>query len=850
MSRLKHLRDVQQKRKAEAPFYLGIHQWLLVARHAQACAKHEKSLLFLQDELLAGRISKSEMQLKVRTLINGRKKEDDTDSIVQNGDAVDVKDSFWFHSVSFDGVWEAFSSFSGCAMELMLKKQFSNGKGLVATFRYSIQCLNPNDMRLFHFSILKRFTNEQNGLFDMSPIRGSAKLCHVSLRYAPAEADVQQRWDAVYRIVTEEQADIHEHLLRAVTKLQNLYRYGSISPPTPVCESSEKKKKKKKKRTKKKKSTNVAANSVASVSLISGSNLAESKDAVIEGIHQEEKGTIRKEKENVLPAEEISEPAKPLVPEPVQPLIEDTTRKAKAPPAQVDDITYHHNVSLLSHEVDDLVCHIQSMMKRKERANKELQWYLQTVLEKVFPCSKLFVFGSHACGFALPSSDLDVYYIHREDVCFGNTLHQDHLGYYMSSGCSILKSPIMEQLGLIQNALRNEPWVKTVKVIKAAGMPIARISTCLLALNGEAEDTHLNSADHLCPMCCMVDLSCGHSAGHSTMVSSNFLIEQSKVHPQFLPLMILLKQLLVERGLCNVFNGGLSSFSLSLLVLRYLQHINQFPSKSRAVLLTEKSGQTISSSSSVESDWHQRQLADWPSTERPPASYVQQRQKRKQKPLGKVSAANAGAPRIGSNPVFSEKAFDYYHRQLADWPSMDAAHHFEWMRTMMEQQKKEELEVTEGSEDVVEEDDHNEESDEATAALIGENFVGFLDFYGNRFNPADVGLTVIGNGAFYSLSKSSFSRSPQPITIDNPCWPNRNVAAASYGIGSVLETFREVHRTLYKALTEESDQQDMEAHPTFLRKILKVKWGQNSKRILEHALKKKQQPAQVYFYNK
>jgi hypothetical protein len=412
--------------------------------------------------------------------------------------------------------------------------------------------------------------------------------------------------------------------------------------------------------------------------------------------------------------------------------------------------------------------------------------------------------------------------------------------------------------------------------------------------------------------------------------------------------MLALKQMLVERRLCNAFSGGLSSFSLSLLVLRYLQHVRQFPEQAAAWSASTKSllkhvqpqrgndaapplSSTPGRFATESIRW---QLSEWPGSAPDvsprPYSYVaapapaleppspartpppsQPPSPSAAGPLGLrpgLAAASARAPgatvfvqaaappalgaldappsstSVAGRPraaAFAKRQFEAYHRQLADWPSADAAHHYEWMRAIVSPPRNEALSgatpsvvfaaaaqgqrhtptmgsgSSSNSSDSSSRSSHsnrgtsnttaaattdsNASSEPGTASdgdsvsasqgdcsvagleldTIGERLLGFLDFYGNQFRPDELGITVIGQGAFYRMDKSTFSRPPQPITIDNPRWPNLNVAASSYAISQVLQTCRSLHETLLRELATSSA---AEPEPAVLRKVLKLKW--------------------------
>lgn len=535
----------------------------------------------------------------------------------------------------------------------------------------------------------------------------------------------------------------------------------------------------------------------------------------------------------------------------------------------------------LGREISQLVHQLEQTMARKAKWRTELQWHIQNVIQGIFPCAQVQLFGSHACGLALPSSDLDLFYVHRQGYCFASPSYSNHMAEYNTGACAMLRMAVADQLELLKNAFVTQRWVRRARIIKSSQMFIVRLSTCLLALDGEAEDTHNTSAQHLCPMCCEVDVSSAHLNGHSFSLSSDLLEIEKKRHPSLLPLTLVLKQLLHERNLLDPYSGGLSSISLSLLVLRYLQFRKDMGSASRVMKprFSKRPGTgVVLAPPHADQFAYSRQLADWPDSRAPPPAYVQHQafglatapEPVAQSPSATMMATsttaasnNQGSATTaarngpgslyypgGSTPHADPEA---YHRQLADWPTSEAAHHFEWMRVMRKTR-----ELDQASQSSVQgslgqagahasaatassssplspsgESEDDAEGGELDERVLGEQLLSLLEFYGYHFKPDRVGITVIGRGAFYSLSaRPELNRAvPQPIIVDNPLWPNLNVAKATYRINEVLTAFRNLHAILFEELSIVADKLDNSQYelpqndkPVVLRKVLRSKW--------------------------
>ena len=139
----------------------------------------------------------------------------------------------------------------------------------------------------------------------------------------------------------------------------------------------------------------------------------------------------------------------------------------------------------------------------------------------VWPGCEVKVFGSFATGLYLPSSDLDL-------VMFG-------LWERIPFRC-------MERI------LQEIAAPHSIEVIESAAVPIVKYDDMVTGIK--------------------VDISFNNVSG----LQSAEVIKTFKLEFPVLPhLVMVLKQFLLRRGLSTVFTGGLSSYSLSLMVISFLQ---------------------------------------------------------------------------------------------------------------------------------------------------------------------------------------------------------------------------------------------------------------------------------------
>ncbi|KAM6968158.1 terminal nucleotidyltransferase 4A-like [Aplochiton taeniatus] len=155
---------------------------------------------------------------------------------------------------------------------------------------------------------------------------------------------------------------------------------------------------------------------------------------------------------------------------------------------------------------------------RREVVNR-----IETVIKNLWPTTRVEIFGSFSTGLYLPTSDIDL-------VVFGKWD----------------KPPLQE----LEQALRtpNVAGPYCIKVLDKASVPIIKLTD---------QETKVK-----------VDISFNVETG----VKAAQLIKSYLKRYSVLPYLIfVLKQFLLQRELNEVFTGGISSYSLILMVISYLQ---------------------------------------------------------------------------------------------------------------------------------------------------------------------------------------------------------------------------------------------------------------------------------------
>lgn len=165
-----------------------------------------------------------------------------------------------------------------------------------------------------------------------------------------------------------------------------------------------------------------------------------------------------------------------------------------------------------------------SPTKAEIQARNEVIMTVESITKKLWPHSSLHIFGSVATNLALPSSDVDI---------------------------SIMGSPECgseSEFHTLANAVRSiSGFAKRVQVIRAK-VPLVKIISRSSGMN--------------------CDVSIGTGNGVDNVPRIKGFLEQ---YPALRPLLLVVKCFLRQRGLNDVFTGGLGSYALLLMVVSHLQ---------------------------------------------------------------------------------------------------------------------------------------------------------------------------------------------------------------------------------------------------------------------------------------
>jgi non-canonical poly(A) RNA polymerase PAPD5/7 len=185
-----------------------------------------------------------------------------------------------------------------------------------------------------------------------------------------------------------------------------------------------------------------------------------------------------------------------------------------------------HPIRQLHEEILDLVDYL-SLNEEEHQARVRLVDQLRKLVMELWPDAKLKTFGSFATSLYLPTSDIDV-------VIFSRQVDETH-GVQMA-------------LKRLATRLKRKNLASHLQIISRARVPLVKMVDRVLG--------------------CSVDFSFNVDNGPRAVPLIRNYIED---YPAARPLVLMIKLFLQQRGLNEVFTGGIGSFSLTLLVVSFLQ---------------------------------------------------------------------------------------------------------------------------------------------------------------------------------------------------------------------------------------------------------------------------------------
>jgi len=210
----------------------------------------------------------------------------------------------------------------------------------------------------------------------------------------------------------------------------------------------------------------------------------------------------------------------------------------------------------LHNEIEDYVKLLQSVVQSQKGKIYGMIEHVKKVVSSLWPESRVEMYGSHATSLCIPSSDLDLVVI----------------GANQSEGDQ-------HPISVLSRALQKERWIRTLQSIETARVPVIK-----LVGKEERIPTDITFELKNAPAFCTSE---GLLAHHEGLASCELVNNFKQKFPQITPLALVLKQLLCERNLNNVYTGGLSSYCLVMMIISFLQQEDDLSKKNLGILLLD-----------------------------------------------------------------------------------------------------------------------------------------------------------------------------------------------------------------------------------------------------------------------
>lgn len=203
--------------------------------------------------------------------------------------------------------------------------------------------------------------------------------------------------------------------------------------------------------------------------------------------------------------------------------------------------------SRLSMDINRYMKSLKSQLLKTEDRRIRAVEALTKAVKALWPRATIKQYGSHVTKLCLPSSDMDF-------VISLPAVHKNAPA--MAPGDLEGRNAIIEtNQKVLARKLKSESWLdqRSLKVIERTAVPVIKVSTKDARTGVVQLDLSFDAKEH-------------HGLEALAMIQN--ILEQM---PPVRPLVLVLKQFLLDRGLLTAYTGGLSSYCLFLMVARYCQ---------------------------------------------------------------------------------------------------------------------------------------------------------------------------------------------------------------------------------------------------------------------------------------
>ncbi|CAK4382609.1 unnamed protein product [Aphanomyces euteiches] len=425
------------------------------------------------------------------------------------------------------------------------------------------------------------------------------------------------------------------------------------------------------------------------------------------------------------------------------PVIDPDMKSRPKPPAALSKTpSWHSSKTLLTGSLNDrLHQEILEYARYTKSIVSEMAVHIEKTIDmvrgcvrKLWPEATVETYGSYSTGIWLPSSDIDLVILGTTD---DTTTH--------------LKS--------LADVLKKEKWVESILVVESAKVPLLK----------------LVSLDSSVP----IDITFETANTHSGLMARDLIKSLVAELPELYPLAIVFKQLLRERGLNDAYTGGLSSYSIVLMIVHFAQLWRAGANAFNAALIYA-SGSLPTEPITIDT------------AKTKPESPVKVKDPL---PAPVVVAKSKSAPTKSYAAVLEPTkncVMSYAAVAVGVTPITYASVAAKEASPLI----KEELEaVSEASSQADTEDTSADEccsdDEQVRTVCLGAHTVQLLEFFGCVFDYRKSGLSIRNGGFIYRLREVDAPHVQLKLVIEDPIHPDRNVGAASFAFQKVVALFED-----------------------------------------------------------
>lgn len=212
-----------------------------------------------------------------------------------------------------------------------------------------------------------------------------------------------------------------------------------------------------------------------------------------------------------------------------------------------DPVSLNGMQSRLAIDILHFVDATNLQLRRQGQLRQNAVERMARLVNMLWPRAQVKLYGSHVTGVCLPSSDVDFI------ICLP-AVHKKAVA--VAPGVLEGRNAINESSQkLLYRKLKGEPWIdpRSIKLIERTVVPVIKVSTKDLKARTLQLDITFDAP------------------GHHGLEAVDMVKQIMDELPMIRPLVLVLKQFLINRSLLTAYTGGLSSYCLFLMVARYLQ---------------------------------------------------------------------------------------------------------------------------------------------------------------------------------------------------------------------------------------------------------------------------------------